>query len=86
MKEERPADYESYKRSEDALNNIYMMVLEEIEKKYAPASPAEKTEGETPDRLKCREIRLRKRFTVSDYNQIFKTLWLYRRFFIISIT
>ncbi|OPZ16099.1 MAG: hypothetical protein BWZ05_02078 [Bacteroidetes bacterium ADurb.BinA245] len=52
MKEERPADYESYKRSEDALNNIYLMVLEEIEKKYAPASPTEKAGGETPGQIK----------------------------------
>ena len=52
MRDNRPNDYESYKRSEDALNNIYLRTLEEIVNKYAPATPAEKTGGETPGQIK----------------------------------
>ena len=52
MRDSRPSDYESFKRSEDALNNIYMKVLEDIENKYAPATTPAQPGGETPAQIR----------------------------------
>lgn len=49
MKDSRPGDYEAYRRSEEALNNIYLTVLDAIEKRYAPETQAKPKSGETPN-------------------------------------
>ncbi|MBS1760519.1 MAG: DUF2723 domain-containing protein [Bacteroidetes bacterium] len=53
MRDARPNDYESFKRSEEILNKIYMNALDAIEAKYAPATPAAKPETSgAPGQLK----------------------------------
>lgn len=52
MKDNRPSDYESFRRSDEALNNIYLAVLDAIEKRYAPETQPAVKPVETPTLIK----------------------------------